>query len=233
MAYMLIFLLKNVSSFCICKNYIHFLSKNTCESDIVLTRKVNIFTTNKLVKLTMLWTTEPRLRECEGTFSDVAGFLILSELQLFNRQTKKTTFETLFGFLHTNSFLNGFYSKRKAFAQAGSKVFTLEQTTFQKRCTIYWQSYLSWMNVYPFSFRLCYRHYTIQMDSDGWSSDITYLKLLLVIAAGDIIHNSVEEMFPPSAKIYYSKFAKHQNFDALFGKLFLTFLWDFLLIWSY
>ena len=30
-----------------------FFSKNTCEVDIVLTRTVNIFTTNELVKLTM------------------------------------------------------------------------------------------------------------------------------------------------------------------------------------
>ena len=45
---------------CICKSYSHFSSKNTCELDIVLTRKVNILTTNELVKLTMLWTTGPR-----------------------------------------------------------------------------------------------------------------------------------------------------------------------------
>ena len=42
MAFMLIFLLKNVSSFCIYQS---------CELDIVLTRTVHIFTTNKLVKL--------------------------------------------------------------------------------------------------------------------------------------------------------------------------------------
>ena len=57
MAYRLICLVKNVSSVCICKNYSHFFSKNTCELDIVLTRTVNILTTNELVKLTMLWTT--------------------------------------------------------------------------------------------------------------------------------------------------------------------------------
>ena len=57
MAYMLIFLLKNVSSFCICKSYSHFFSKNTCEFDIVLTRIVNILTTNELIKLTVLSTT--------------------------------------------------------------------------------------------------------------------------------------------------------------------------------
>ena len=27
-----------------------------------------------------------------------------------------------------------------------------------------------------------------------------------------------------SVYLFYSKFSKHQNFDALFGKLFLTFL---------
>ena len=41
----------------ICKSYSHFFSKNTCELDIVLTRAVNILTTNELVKLTALWTT--------------------------------------------------------------------------------------------------------------------------------------------------------------------------------
>ena len=34
-----------MSSFCICKSYSHFFSKNTCELDIVLTRTVNILTT--------------------------------------------------------------------------------------------------------------------------------------------------------------------------------------------
>ena len=48
-----------MSSFCICKSYSHFFSKNTCELDILLTRAVNILTTNELVKLTMLWTTGP------------------------------------------------------------------------------------------------------------------------------------------------------------------------------
>ena len=61
MAYTLIFLLnKTVSSFCICKSYTHFFRKNNCELNIVLTRTVNILTTNDLIKLTMLWTTEPR-----------------------------------------------------------------------------------------------------------------------------------------------------------------------------
>ena len=42
------------------KSYSHFFSKNTCELDIVLTRAVNILTTNEFVKLTVLWTTGPR-----------------------------------------------------------------------------------------------------------------------------------------------------------------------------
>ena len=41
----------NVSSFCSHKNYSNFFSKNTCELDNVLTRTVNILTTNELVKL--------------------------------------------------------------------------------------------------------------------------------------------------------------------------------------
>ena len=57
--YAIIFAEKNMSSFCICKSYSHFFNKNICELDIVLTRTVNISTTNELVKLTMLWTTGP------------------------------------------------------------------------------------------------------------------------------------------------------------------------------
>ena len=52
MAYTLIFLLKNVSSFSITTHI--FFSKNNCELDTVLTGAVNILTTNELVKLTML-----------------------------------------------------------------------------------------------------------------------------------------------------------------------------------
>ena len=37
----------------------HIFSAKICELDIVLTRSVNILTTNKLIKLTMLWTTGP------------------------------------------------------------------------------------------------------------------------------------------------------------------------------
>ena len=49
---MLIFLLEKMSS--ICKSYSHFFSKNICELGIVLTRTLNILTTNQLVKLTTL-----------------------------------------------------------------------------------------------------------------------------------------------------------------------------------
>ena len=41
-----------MSSFCICKGYSHLFSKDNCELDIVLTRSVNILTTNELVGLT-------------------------------------------------------------------------------------------------------------------------------------------------------------------------------------
>ena len=50
MTYMLIFLLKK----CDLEKLISLFSKNTYELDIVLIRAVNILTTNKLVKLTML-----------------------------------------------------------------------------------------------------------------------------------------------------------------------------------
>ena len=46
---------KNVST---C-SYSHIFSKNTWELDNILTTAVNILTTNKLVKLTILWTTGP------------------------------------------------------------------------------------------------------------------------------------------------------------------------------
>ena len=60
MAYMLLFLLKKMLvAFAFAKATHIFFSKNTCELDIVLTRKVNILTTNELVKLTMLRTTGP------------------------------------------------------------------------------------------------------------------------------------------------------------------------------
>ena len=61
MAYMLIFFAgKMWVAFAFAKATHIFFNKNTCELDIVLTRRVNILTTNKLVKLTTLWTTGPR-----------------------------------------------------------------------------------------------------------------------------------------------------------------------------
>ena len=56
MAYKLIFFAEKMW---VAKSYSHFFSKNNCELDIVLTRTVHILITNELVKLTMLWTTEP------------------------------------------------------------------------------------------------------------------------------------------------------------------------------
>ena len=63
MAYTLIniFAEKMCVAFAFAKATRIFFSKNTGELDIVLTRTVNILTTNKLVKLTMLWTTGPRI----------------------------------------------------------------------------------------------------------------------------------------------------------------------------
>ena len=45
---------EKMSSFCICKSYSLFFSLNTCELNTVLTRTVNILTTNELVKLMKL-----------------------------------------------------------------------------------------------------------------------------------------------------------------------------------
>ena len=53
MAYMLIFLLKKCEQLLHLQKLLTFFSKNTCEFDIVLTRTVNILTTNELVKLMM------------------------------------------------------------------------------------------------------------------------------------------------------------------------------------
>ena len=60
MAYTLIFLLKKMwVAFALAKATHIFFSKNTCELDILLTRTVNILTTNELIKLTQLWTSGP------------------------------------------------------------------------------------------------------------------------------------------------------------------------------
>ena len=58
--YASIFCWKTVCSFCMWLAFAKathiFVSKNTCELDSVLTRTVNVFNTNELVKLTTLWT---------------------------------------------------------------------------------------------------------------------------------------------------------------------------------
>ena len=60
MAYTLIFLLKNVSSFCIAKATDIFSAKYLWFFlDFVITRTFNSLTTNELVKLTMFWTIGP------------------------------------------------------------------------------------------------------------------------------------------------------------------------------
>ena len=91
MVYIVIFLLKkNVSSFCICKSYSHFFSQNTGVLDIVFTRSVNILTTNELVKLTMPWTTGPRMLTSEMKESLVTNSCAL--LTHFNLETPKWLF---------------------------------------------------------------------------------------------------------------------------------------------
>ena len=54
MAYTLIFLLTKCEQLLLLQKLHTFFSKNTSEFGIVLTRTVNILTTNELVKLTML-----------------------------------------------------------------------------------------------------------------------------------------------------------------------------------
>ena len=89
---MVIFLLKNVSSFC--KSYSHFFSKNICELDIVLTRTVNILTTNELVKLKTLWTTGPSTEFLFWASSwlpfidSIRGFLVPNLLSLLPLMAK-------------------------------------------------------------------------------------------------------------------------------------------------
>ena len=60
MAYTVIFLLKMWVTFAFAKATHFFFSKNTYGLSSVLTRTVNILTTNDLVKLTMRWATGPR-----------------------------------------------------------------------------------------------------------------------------------------------------------------------------
>ena len=64
MAYTLIFLLEKI--------WVAFriFSKNTCDLDTVLTRTVNILTTNELVKLTIFSTTGPRFCFDQPLISD-------------------------------------------------------------------------------------------------------------------------------------------------------------------
>ena len=54
MAYTLIFLLKKCEQLLRLQKLLTLFQKNTCEFDIVLTRTVNILTTNELVKLKTL-----------------------------------------------------------------------------------------------------------------------------------------------------------------------------------
>ena len=60
MAYMLIFFAEKLWIAFANKLLTFFQQKKNCELYHVLTRAVNILTTNVLIKLTMLWTTGPR-----------------------------------------------------------------------------------------------------------------------------------------------------------------------------
>ena len=102
--YMPIFLLKNVSSFCI-----SFFSKNTCEFSIIHTRTANILTTNELNKLTMFWTTGPRSTFCH--FLQGRQFFDFPFALLLNKWEVQSTSET------------GVYSMGKQFAPCRCKFF--------------------------------------------------------------------------------------------------------------
>ena len=81
-----------MSSFCICKSYSHFISKNTCELGIVLTRTANILTTNQLIKLMMLWTTGPRALKHQSQQQQITFSNIFFLLLLFFKENKSWYF---------------------------------------------------------------------------------------------------------------------------------------------
>ena len=49
-----LFLLKNVNSFCKCKNYSHFFNKNICKYAIFNDRRINDALTNNIVSFEQL-----------------------------------------------------------------------------------------------------------------------------------------------------------------------------------
>ena len=86
----------------------HIFQQKNCELDIVLTRTVNILTTNELVKLTMLWTTGPYFfvvvfstKNCWYFFStkNMLGVLVkgllMSTTTYFFMENKNSTLVTL------------------------------------------------------------------------------------------------------------------------------------------
>ena len=77
-----------MSSFCICKSYSHFFSKNNYELHTVLTRAVNILTTNELVKLTMLWKTGPWLSQSIPIFHFTQSTAFSSRLHVRPAKTQ-------------------------------------------------------------------------------------------------------------------------------------------------
>ena len=77
MAYTLIFFAENIWVVLTC------FQQKYCELDIILTRAVNILTTNELVKLTMLWTTRRKRTfwHVQPTKTQIS-LLILADAQL-------------------------------------------------------------------------------------------------------------------------------------------------------
>ena len=94
--YMQIFLLKKMWE--LQKLLTFFFSKNTCKLDTVLTRTVNVLTTNELVKLTMLWTTGPWLLWNSNTRASGAYVALQTTLLHMKRlnKTESSNFVLLF-----------------------------------------------------------------------------------------------------------------------------------------
>ena len=68
---------------------LNFCWKNTCELDIVIIRTVYILTTNKLIKLMMLWTTGPRFWAYTEWWNSVGYFNALCPLSFQSRYRDK------------------------------------------------------------------------------------------------------------------------------------------------
>ena len=113
----------------ICKSWSHFFSKNTCELDIVLTRTVNILTTNELVKLIMLRTTVPRVLNflCKilsllswQCFEKKWALFMCSEIHVDHNRWEKTSLNKLDTDQNQIRILYWWHIKRHSFTRANN-----------------------------------------------------------------------------------------------------------------